>query len=458
MTGGRRSAALAATLLLLACDEPPPRRGLEVYLLTDMTLDEASVIAAESLDASGHVHETEWYEVRDGCAPGADGTRTLGSFGVQRGSSKVAHLRLRAYRRNERNELVPILERSADATFGDGTQVLSLLLGRACANRPRCDEGYACDPRDGACRPIQTIPAQAEFTAGGSCLFALGNGPPGTVVGNIPCSAADCTSECSRCDFPGARGVCSHFDYASSAAPLSDPDYQALCASDHVRVTCRSGVCESVCEPGYGNCDRVPLAEGGCETKLFNATYCRSCDEACPYGFCSEQDGCVAHLNATLNPELATASAALEPAQLYATPVPMATAARKLRALGALVDAKFASRGIRLALYHQRGTSIDLLYGAAVVDSVDRVSSAVPAREDVLRVEVEVPGIDLRPDTAFLIAVQVETRTHLKGEPATLLPWLSADAPYGEFPLQFPPDRQVLMGPRLALYAVTTPE
>lgn len=450
--------ASSLALLLTACDEPALSRGLEVYLLTDLPLADVNVIAAESLEASGHVHATEWFEVREGCAASADGTLALGSFGVRSGSSRVAHLRLRAYRRNERNELVPTVERSADATFAEDAQVLSLLLGRACANQPRCDDGQACDPRDGACRPIQTIPVQPEPTPGAGCLFALGDQAPGTVVGNVPCSAADCTSECSRCDFPATRGECARFDYVSTAAPLADPDYQALCASDHVRVVCRGGVCESKCEEGYANCDGLPLRDGGCETVLFTKARCRSCDEACRYGSCSERDGCVAHLGATTNPELATASAALEPSKLYVTLLPIAVGDRKLGALGALIDAKVASRSLRLAIYHQRGTSLDLLYGTGNLEAVDEVHAAVAARDGLVRVEALVPGIELPSGTAFMIAVQVPAHTQLKSEPAAQLPWMAIDMPYGEFPLQLPPDVNVVMGPKIALYAVTTPD
>jgi hypothetical protein len=277
------------------------------------------------------------------------------------------------------------------------------------------------------------------------------------VAGNIPCSTADCTSECSRCDFPATPGECTHFDYASTTAPLSDPDYTALCSKDHVRVVCRNGVCESTCEERYANCDGRPLREGGCETERFTAAHCQQC-EACRYGFCSERDGCVAHIRSPASLELATSAAALEPSKVYATLVPLPVGDRKLRALGALIDAKVASLGIQLAIYHQRGTSLDLLHAAMPVASVDSATPLITAREDVVAVEVLVPGIALPTDTAFMIAVQVPTFTQFKSEPGAPLPWISADAKYGEFPVQFPPDYKSLTGPPIALYAVTTPE
>lgn len=118
----------------------------------------------------------------------------------------------------------------------------------------------------------------------GSCSRAC----DGTNVAALACAGGACTSTCvagyGNCGQPAAPGA----DDGCEANLDTDVDHcgdcNRPCDANHVAsLSCSGGVCDSSCDPMYGNCNRPAAgADDGCETNVTaDNLNCGGCGNSC---------------------------------------------------------------------------------------------------------------------------------------------------------------------------------
>jgi hypothetical protein len=222
-----------------------------------------------------------------------------------------------------------------------------------------------------------------------------------------------------------------------------------------VEIRCAAGRCESTCLPGYGDCDGN-LAGTGCEETLGTKYHCRTCGDACHYGYCAPTGGCTWSTSGSI---ATTSATKLSPGALYATPLVRGSQDTTLRALGALIEPVYAGNRLRLAVYQADHTGLPDVLIAQTDDLAvtDNTTSKIEASPNVLRVEAPVVATALALDKTYLITIQVSDATQLYGQSGRESAFHTTMYRYGSFPPFFTAPVRTMSMLHLSLYAITTP-
>ena len=80
---------------------------------------------------------------------------------------------------------------------------------------------------------------------------------------------------------PPPKMMCGTVCVDTSSDPNNCGVCGKVCSSTHGTASCKSGTCEIVCSPGFGNCNGNPA--DGCETDTqSDPTNCGACGNVCP--------------------------------------------------------------------------------------------------------------------------------------------------------------------------------
>jgi len=247
----------------------------------------------------------------------------------------------------------------------------------------------------------------------------------------------------------------------------------ALTPSCPADQTCRvdTGACEML--PTFGDeLAALPLIEETCLKLASNDSIgpavpgpwpdSPACAELCTYGYCG-QDGCVWHGTHERRPEDRIAntatSAPVASGKLYASAIAMPVGDTTLRGLGALVHPSLAGRLLRIAIYVQTASTVDLVAFTGDIKTVDRTESEVEVPLGTLRVEalLDVPK-RLKYGDPYMVAFQVSDDTQLFTAAAAGPEWLVLPMPYGAFPPQLMRNEKREPLAKFQVYAITTPD
>jgi hypothetical protein len=181
----------------------------------------------------------------------------------------------------------------------------------------RCDAGFAdCDgnaangcetstatPTNcGACRQVCAPANAAPGCAGGVCAILSCNGSwadcDGNVANGCEVDLASDRAHCGACGRACAAGMLCSARVCTTTCALptlacgmdcvdvaSDPAHCGACGrrctarARYALPLCRSGVCSTACEAGWGDCDGMEPT--GCETQLNSLAHCGACRLPC---------------------------------------------------------------------------------------------------------------------------------------------------------------------------------
>lgn len=175
--------------------------------------------------------------------------------------------------------------------------------GHGCSNAgaaiAACVQGQCaptCTPGYGDCSTPATPAAddgcETSTASSASNCGACGRVCSGSHVDTAQCSNGRCTSSCdagwSNCAQPAAPAADDGCEISSGTDPQNCGACGRICSTVHAgNLGCSAGLCNPVCQTGYGNCVKpaAPAADDGCEANVaFDPDNCGSCGRACASG------------------------------------------------------------------------------------------------------------------------------------------------------------------------------
>jgi Cys-rich repeat protein len=167
---------------------------------------------------------------------------------------------------------------------------LSTANEKVCSDGTCVPTGTCCTASDCASPPAPAAcyPAEGTCVEGQPCQYPENFGS--VVCSGICCNAINgsCNSNCSldcNTGYAHCTGDPSHGCETDTNTDTSDcGDCARPCStSETAALSCSSGVCNSTCEPGWGNCNfpGAPAADDGCESNLTTCVGTPCCGTAC---------------------------------------------------------------------------------------------------------------------------------------------------------------------------------
>ena len=127
----------------------------------------------------------------------------------------------------------------------------------------------------------------------------------GSHVSTQACAAGTCNSTCqsgfANCNQPTAPSADDGCETATGADVVNCGACGRACSAANTNtLSCASGLCNSTCATGYGNCTHpsAPSSDDGCETSFNDPNHCGNCSNVCslpnatagcPSGSCTVQ-------------------------------------------------------------------------------------------------------------------------------------------------------------------------
>ena len=182
--------------------------------------------------------------------------------------------------------------RDCDSVVGNGCEA-SLNDRQHCGGCDQvCSLSHASSVcRNGECKVETCEPGFADCDAdGSSCETALDTltncGACGVKCGQASCTGGVCSA--ADCRQSPAMADCDHDGESCETDLRSNVEHCGRCENacefdagllPRAALNCRDGVCNAVCETGWGDCDLS--FHNGCETPLNTVSDCGGCGQAC---------------------------------------------------------------------------------------------------------------------------------------------------------------------------------